>query len=158
MRYRFRIASKFIRLGRIDRRRRWLLFEATLWLGLARASVLVVPFRYLARGIGNVTAPKDGLAAAHPPAPPATEIELVRDIGWAVTRAARYVPFKAVCLPQALAAKMMLRRRKLSGVLYFGAARQAAGRLEAHAWVVAAGVEVTGYPEAHGFTPITCFV
>jgi len=158
MRDRFRIASKFMRVGRIDRRRRWLLFEAALWLGVARTSVLVVPFRYLARGIGQVTAPKDGLAAARPPAPPATEVELVRDIGWAVTRAARHVPFTAVCLPQALAAKMMLRRRKLSGVLYFGAGLQAEGQMEAHAWVMAAGVEVTGYPEAHSFTPITCFV
>ncbi|MDB5361025.1 MAG: hypothetical protein JWO51_2322 [Rhodospirillales bacterium] len=158
MRYRFRIVSKFLRLGRIGRRQRGLLFEAALWLALARASVLVVPFRHLARRIGHVAAPIDGMAAGPSASPSPTEIELVRDIGWAVTRAARYVPFKAVCLPQALAAKMMLRRRNLPGVLYFGAARQATGGLEAHAWVMAAGIEVTGYPEAHSFTPITCFV
>jgi hypothetical protein len=134
------------------------LFEAALWLALARASVLVVPFRLLARRIGSVTAPIDGMAAGRLPARLDTELELVQDIGWAVTRAARYVPFKAVCLPQALAAKMMLRRRNLPAVLYFGAARQATGGLEAHAWVMAAGIEVTGYPEAHSFTPIACFV
>jgi hypothetical protein len=152
------IASKFLRLGRIGRRRRRLLFEAALWLALARTSVLVVPFRHVARRIGSMTAPADGLMAGQLSAHLATDVELVQDIGWAVTRAARYVPFKAVCLPQALAAKMMLRRRKVPGALYLGAARQATGGLEAHAWVWAAGVEVTGYPEAHSFTPVTCFV
>ncbi|HEV2677164.1 MAG TPA: lasso peptide biosynthesis B2 protein [Aliidongia sp.] len=155
----YRIASTFRRLERIGRRRRRLLFEAALWLSLARASILIVPFRHLAPRIGRVAPLADGLTPVQRSTLLEAEIELVRDIGWAVTRAARYAPFEAVCLPQALAAKMMLRRRKVPGVLFFGAARRpATGRLEAHAWVLAAGVEVTGYPSAHSFTPTVCFV
>lgn len=30
--------------------------------------------------------------------------------------------------------------------------------LDAHAWLDAAGVEVTGYPVAEGFAEIACFV
>jgi hypothetical protein len=75
-----------------------------------------------------------------------------------VTRSARYVPFKAVCLPQAMAARVMLKRRGVASVLHFGAARGQAKPFDAHAWLDADGVEVTGYPAAKDFTEIACFV
>ena len=75
-----------------------------------------------------------------------------------MTRSARYVPFKAVCLPQAMAARVMLKRRGVSSVLHFGAARGQDKPLDAHAWLDAAGVDVTGYPVAQNFAEIACFV
>ena len=68
-----------------------------------------------------------------------------------MTRAARHVPFKAVCLPQAMAARVMLKRRGVASVMHFGAARGQEKPLDAHAWLDAAGVEVTGYPVAKQF-------
>ena len=44
-----------------------------------------------------------------------------------------------------------------ASVLYFGAARGEDKPFDAHAWLDAAGVEVTGYPVAHDFTEIACF-
>ena len=73
-------------------------------------------------------------------------------------RAARHVPFKAVCLPQAMAGKMMLRRRGVVSVLSFGLAVDQAGDFEGHAWLAAAGVKVTGFPVAEEFTEIACFI
>jgi hypothetical protein len=83
--------------------------------------------------------------------------------GWAVTRAARHVPFNAVCLPQAMAARIMLKRRGVDSVLHFGAriGQDKIGQdkpIDAHAWLDAAGVEVTGYPVANTFAEIACFV
>ena len=75
-----------------------------------------------------------------------------------MTRAARYVPFKAVCLPQAMAARVMLKRRGVKSVMHFGAAKGTDKPLDAHAWLDAAGVEVTGYPVAENFAEIACFV
>ncbi len=75
-----------------------------------------------------------------------------------MTRSARYLPFKAVCLPQAMAAQAMLRRRGVTSVMHFGAARGEEKPLDAHAWLDAAGVEVTGYPVAERFAEIACFV
>ncbi|MGC2124057.1 MAG: lasso peptide biosynthesis B2 protein, partial [Xanthobacteraceae bacterium] len=94
---------------------------------------------------------------------PQTETEtgharLAEEIGWAVTRAARYVPFRAVCLPQAMAARVMLKRRGVASVMHFGAAKGTEKPLDAHAWLDAAGVEVTGYPVAKNFAEIACFV
>jgi hypothetical protein len=87
---------------------------------------------------------------------------LAEDISWAVTRAARYLPFKAACLPQAMAARVMLKRRGIDSVMHFGTAKGiakgSAKRLDAHAWLNAAGVDVTGYPAAKGFAEIACFV
>lgn len=83
---------------------------------------------------------------------------IAEEISRAVTQAARHVPFRAVCLPQAMAARAMLRRRGVRGVIHFGAARGVQNRLEAHAWVDAAGIKVTGYPLPQGFTEIACLV
>ena len=53
---------------------------------------------------------------------------------------------------------MMLKRRGVSSVLHFGAAREQDKPLDAHAWLDAAGVDVTGYPVANKFAEIACFV
>lgn len=80
------------------------------------------------------------------------------EIGWAVTRSARYVPFKAACLPQAMAARVMLERRGVSSVLHFGAARGQDKPLDAGALLDATGVDVTSYPMTQNFAEIACFV
>jgi len=57
-----------------------------------------------------------------------------------------------------MAARIMLRRRGIASVMHFGAAKGKENPLDAHAWLDAAGVEVTGYPVAPGFAEIGCFV
>lgn len=145
------------RFAQVDGRRRALVVEAVLWLALARIALLTMPFQKIARRLGTFRGPAEGRAAALDPGA-AGHAETAREIGWAVTRAARYLPFKAVCLPQAMAAKLMLRRRGVVAVLSFGVGRDAGGAFESHAWLYAAGVEVTGYPIAAQFTEIACFV
>ena len=61
-------------------------------------------------------------------------------------------------MPQAMAAHTMLKRRGVASVMHFGAAKSKEKSLEAHAWLDAAGVEVTGYPIAKNFAEIACFV
>lgn len=147
-----------VRVGEIDNRRRLLLVEAAGWLLLARLALLLVPFPHLARYLGAFVPPEAARAAqARWPRSPDL-VALAEDVGWAVTRAARYLPFKAVCLPQAMAARVMLKRRGVASVMHFGAAKGENKPLDAHAWLDAAGVEVTGYPVAKQFAEIACFV
>lgn len=84
----------------------------------------------------------------------------------AVTRAlraaCRRLPWTFVCLPRALAARQMLKRRAIPCRLHFGVRRQSAGPtsapgLDAHAWLTAGPVGVTGLDEAPGQTEIACF-
>jgi Transglutaminase-like superfamily len=147
-----------MKLGQLGKSRRALLFEAVAWLLLARLSLFLVSFPRLARHLGTVVTPTDPRARDAASANSADASRLAAEIGWAVTRAARHVPFKAVCLPQAMAARLMLRRRGVDSVLHFGARIGCAKPIDAHAWLDAAGVKVTGYPVADAFTEIACFV
>jgi hypothetical protein len=152
------IRRLLLRFRQVDNRRRVLLIEAVACLLAARLALIFIPFPHLARRLGTFVSPTDPrtLLAKTGIAPDQTN--LAADIGWAVTRAARYVPFKAVCLPQAMAARVMLKRRGVQSVMHFGAAKGQDKPLDAHAWLDAAGVEVTGYPVAENFAEIGCFV
>lgn len=144
------------RLSQVGPRGRRLVAEAVLCLLAARLALVFVPFPKLAQRLGRFVPPDQAPRFGGPPT--AQKVQSATDIGWAVTRAARYVPFKAVCLPQAIAAHAMLKRRGIASVMHFGAAFGMDKPLDAHAWLDAAGVEVTGYPVAKSFAEIACFV
>ncbi len=139
-------------------RRRGLIAEAAVWLLIARAALLLAPFPMIARRLGVFVAPADPRVAkvAAPSTP--EQAQTAKQVSWAVTRAAAHVPFKAVCLPQAMAARIMLTRRGVASAMHFGAAKGKDKPLDAHAWLDAAGVKVTGYPVASNFAEIACFV
>jgi hypothetical protein len=144
------------RFAQLDYRKRLLLAEAALGLLAARFALMFISFPQLARRFGTLVSVTDSrlLGASADP----YQALIAVDVGWAVTRAARYVPLKAVCLPQAMAAHRMLRRRGVASVMHFGAVRGEAKPLDTHAWLDAAGVKVTGYPIGEHLTEIACFV
>jgi hypothetical protein len=111
---------------------RRLICEAALMLALARLIVLTVPFRFIAPRL------------QHAPAGASCDQKLLLAVRQAVTIAARNVPWNAVCLPQALAAKAMLTRRGCGSTFHLGATFDNNGKLIAHAWLVAGGQVVVG--------------
>ncbi|MCW3846954.1 lasso peptide biosynthesis B2 protein [Sphingomonas sp. LB-2] len=150
--------SKATRLIQVDWRERALLAEAVVRLIAARMKIANLPFREIAKKLGTfVPATDPRIAEAKLPGPEA-KAKIAREVGWAVTRAAEHVPFDAVCLPQAMAAHAMLRRRGIESVMHFGAKKSDEKPIDAHAWLDAAGVEVTGYPLSGGMTEIGAFV
>ena len=153
-----RMGNKLRRFGSIGARRRALVIEAALWLLAARIALIAVPFPRIARRLGAFVPPDDERVARAGEGCSAEDARHAVEIGWAIVRAAQHVPFKAVCLPQAMAARIMLRRRGVASVLHFGAAKGREKPIDAHAWLDAAGVEVTGYPVAAQFSEIACFV
>lgn len=138
------ILEKFRRLSWRDRA---LLTEATLWLSLSSAAIALMPFRYVARLAGSPIRPRTRLDL---------EAEVAR-VRWAVTVVARRVPFTAVCFQQGLAAHLMLRRRAMPSVLYYGAAQTPGSGLAAHVWVRAGNLDVVGCEEAHKFALLATF-
>ena len=147
-----RMARRYLRLPMRDR---MLLLEAVMRLAMARLSLIFVPFSVLASRLGAVER-ADPDSSVAPPLP-LQQQEAVRKIGWAVTRAARYIPFRAVCLPQAIAAKAMLRRRGIASVMHFGVAKTRE-KMDAHAWLDAGRIEVTGYPVEASYVEVARFV
>ena len=152
------IRSRLRRFVEIGGRRRALLAEAAVLLLLARVALRIVPFQRLARRLGSVVVPADPRVRQAQAQSAAADVAVAREIGWAVTRASRHVPFRAVCLPQAIAARMMLARRGIASVMHFGAAKGRDKPIDAHAWLDAAGVEVTGFPVGAEFAEIACFI
>ena len=87
-----------------------------------------------------------------------------RDVGRVVRIAARWVPWNAVCLPQAIAAKHMLRRRKIDCTIYVGvrkAERPAdaarTGGVELHAWLRVGQRVVTGAEARESFQALVWY-
>ncbi len=139
--------KKLLRLPLADK---VLLLEALVLLALARAAVLLLPFRWVARLLGKQEAQTAVLEAAGRTAD-------VRRVAVMVRRASKNVPWTSKCLDQALAAKVMLARRRISTTVYFGVNHDRQGRLAAHAWLRSGNLYVTGGAIRGRYTIINTF-
>jgi hypothetical protein len=77
-------------------------------------------------------------------------------VAWAVENVGAKSWMNALCLPRALAAHAMLRRRGIASRLCLGVARERSA-LSAHAWVEIGGDKIVGGDEAGGFTRLATF-
>jgi hypothetical protein len=129
------------------------LFEAAWNLAAAHAAIRLLPFRWIASSLGS---PGDA-----PPLRPISQVQEIeaQQVGWAVTTLARYFPWDAKCLSQAVAGKWMLHRRGLPSTLYLGVERVHDGEkwLEAHAWLRCGTDFVTGEPHHERFNVLAAF-
>ena len=122
--------SKFLRLSWPDKGRA---LEALGWVVAARFFLVVVPFRKTV-----------ALTASLDRRLPATDREDRRQtarLSYLVRRVSRGVP-RATCLPQALALKWMLTRRRVACRLRIGVRHVPGGAFQAHAWVETPSGEV----------------
>jgi len=129
-----KIARKFLQL---PAKRRLLLAEACVYLIGARIRTAAVPFRTIAPALG--AAMTDSEPSLRP-----EQQAIAGDIAATIDQAARHLPFKLLCLQQAIAAKRMLTRRGIPGTLYLGTQRDPDGQLQAHAWLRSGVIRVTG--------------
>ena len=139
-----RLRRKLGHVLEMTNRQRLLVLEAALWLGLSRLALLILPFGRIAPWLQR--APDSGARAG----------ATVLAVRQAVAVAARNVPWNAVCLPQAMAAKAMLARRGQGSALHLGAGK-AGGELTAHAWLEAGGEIVVGEAGIADMAPLARF-
>lgn len=135
-------------MGRLQHFWRWplalkLLFPlAWVLIGLASAFLIVAPFHMLAPVLGRNFGPMAFVPVAN-----GRQIRRARLIGRAVTKAARFAPFRADCLPQAMAAVVLCRGLGVPCSAFLGASvttPDQPGRLAAHAWVQSGPVPISG--------------
>jgi hypothetical protein len=122
--------------------------EAALCLLAVRLALALLPFPRALRLFGIV--PGENACGRIAP-------QRAAEISRAIARAARVVPFRAVCLQQAFAAVLMLRRRGLAATVHLGLARDGAEDLKAHAWSCSGEALVTGGAAAPGFVAVAAF-
>jgi hypothetical protein len=141
--------AKFFALPLLEQRD---LAEAVFCLGAARL-LLFLPFRWLVRLIGR---PQAG-ANSSTPVPATHESTAATAVRRAILRVAERLPWQSSCLVRALAARLMLRRRRLPSTLQLGVRAGALTELSAHAWVKCGDVDVVGGESAAEFTPLASF-
>ncbi|MBX3050239.1 MAG: lasso peptide biosynthesis B2 protein [Caldilineaceae bacterium] len=117
---------------------KWLLVQVFVLLGFTRLAILTLSFPRLARHFGplRVETPADATPE---------QLATARHIAWAIRRISPYTPWTSNCFPQALTAKILLRRLGISSTLYLGAAfSEDKSGLEAHAWLRCGSLYITG--------------
>jgi hypothetical protein len=77
-------------------------------------------------------------------------------VAWAIEQAVPRPGMNAPCLPRALAAHAMLRRRGIASRLCLGVARDG-DDVTAHAWIEIGGRTLVGGEDANRFTPLAAF-
>lgn len=119
----------------------WLgIVEAAVLLAWARLMVLLVPHKYWRAQVADGVEAKGEL-----PRLSDRERAAVLLVSRSIARAVRNAPVALICLPQALAARWMLRRRGVATQLYLGTRHAAEEDREFHAWLKAGRTWVTGH-------------
>jgi hypothetical protein len=133
--------------------REWLMAIGA-WVLIALASLLLrlVHFRHLAGLLGRPL----GAVACVPLIDGREEARAVL-VHRAVSRAVQISPWRADCLPQALAAAVLCRFLRVPAAVHFGVALPKGERMSAHAWAVSGPIAVTGGASFREFTAVACF-
>ena len=130
----------------------WLALEATCALCIGRVAV-TLPLRYWARFLGE-----SAVETPHVDDPRFSPAK--RDVAWAIGAISRRVFWRADCLPQAIAARIMLARRRIPSTIYFGLEKPVDGtwyRRSAHAWVRSGTTILTGERGYRRFSVVSTF-
>jgi hypothetical protein len=141
--------SSMRKLWQLSWRDRTLLVEATVWVAVSSFLVAALPFRQVA-----AIACRSALRA---PLEGASRQAIVSGVQWAIATASAHVPWRAVCFQQGLAAQLMLRRRGVQSVLYYGASQRPITGLAAHVWVRAGDLDVVGCETASQYALLASF-
>ena len=129
---------------------RLLLLESALWLSIARASALLLPFKAMAPFLGAhmKKAPREISRGS---------LESAAVISISVKTMARHLPWNSRCLVQAVAAKKMLDRRQIPSTLFLGVARASDQEMSAHAWLKSGDYILTGNLNLERFVVVSTF-
>ena len=120
-------------------------------LAISRILILLVPFRFWRHSLGAISANALPQNDAQPD--DAARSMRARGIARQVRYAAHIVPFKAVCLPQAMSARWMLLRRGIQTQLFIGAKRhEDKTDFAFHAWLMCGNDCLTGAEEKAMFS------
>jgi hypothetical protein len=139
------------------RRKHWLekcwLGPTFLMLGLMRGLLLILPFRVIAKHLGQ-----HHQALGIVPLADQTAVFRADQIGKTIRTAARYTPWESKCLVQAMVARVLLGLYGIPYGLYLGITRSDSTGMAAHAWVCVGPIAVTGGNSFREFTIVSTFV
>ena len=139
--------NKLVRFARLDGADKWLLIRATTWLGVARLRLAFTSFQQLSERLSNDS--PDNRVDPDP--------EFLRRVGFSVRAAANNVPWRSDCFPQAIAARMLLKRRGHASTIHLGVEKSGGGGIAGHAWLTCGDEVVVGGEDVDRYTEMHCF-
>jgi Transglutaminase-like superfamily len=117
---------RLTRFWSLSRREKLFFFEATLLLLCSNACVNTIAFKRIYKFLHSEWSEDTRVVDA----------EKVRGlVTRSISRAAKILPFKTLCLSRSIAEFVMLRRRGIPAVMFAGLRISRHSFLEAHAWV-----------------------
>jgi hypothetical protein len=129
---------------------RWTLrLEAVFFVALARLILIVLPFRRLKTLLSR---PLSG-----PPAPAKEQAIATAAIQGAILWVWRWGMLRDSCFHRAIAAHLMLRRRRVATWFHYGAATLVTRGLTGHVWLTSAVGPVVGGDQAPDYAPLLCW-
>lgn len=137
--------AKFLRLSFTEQK---LLVKGSLLLVLIQLGLRLMPFNKQYRLLLRSANPLSKTQNSDP--------VYLRQVVWAINRASRRLLGPNTCLPQALAANFLLRRRGFPAHLVIGVRKDESGAFKAHAWVENDGKVVIGgnHKESEPYIPL----
>jgi hypothetical protein len=133
----FLLLKKLKLIASLDKRTFLLFGESYLFLAWARFLLMIWPFAKIAPMLGAKTEETTLHAGKE-------DLRTLKHISQAITIVSRYTFWDSKCLVKAIACSKMLERRKLDSTLYLGTAKDAEGKLIAHAWLRSGPLYITG--------------
>lgn len=120
--------------------RQWLACEVLFYLVFSKCLIGVLPFRLLAKTLGfkKTETPLEALCLNRK-----QQLRL-RAFSQLLPKISALLPWRSVCLHQAVAASFLVRRMYLPSTFYFGIQHLSAASIEAHAWLRCGDVYVVG--------------
>lgn len=133
-------------------RERRLALEAYMLLGVMRAAILALPFRWIVRLLRLEAGKGEAQGAA-------LDDPRIAGIGWAIAAAAARTPWRSSCLAKAFCGSRMLGKRGIPSTLLLGVAKgePGDGLMKAHAWLCCGMQTVTGEKGRERFTQLAAF-
>lgn len=128
----------------------WLaLSEAMTLITIAAPVIKFTPLKKLGRIFSAPTRGED--------TDPANRALVIERVAWAVDRAAKRSKLRALCFERGLTAQIMLRRRGIDATMFYGLMPGKDAPLDAHVWVAADGIDVTGGANASLYATLATF-
>ena len=139
-----RSKNRLARFRELNPADRWLLLRAVAWLAVARLMLVVMPFQRLS----------ERLAAKGRASDVSPDRDFLRRVTLAVSAAARHVPWRSDCFPQAIAARVLLSRQGYPSTIHLGVEKTDPSTVAGHAWLTCAGEVITGGDQADRYVEI----
>ena len=125
-----------------------LFLEAWILLHASRLLILFFPFKKIAASLGVLN--QESIYEI-------IDLLIAIKIKNAIQRASRRAIHPSKCYDQALAGKIMLKRRKLPSTIYFGLSKNDQSQLIAHAWLRFGNQIITGEKGHENFTIVAYY-